>query len=585
MAAQSSSAQQRRILNLIWAAAGEYGFDPLFLAYGTDKKPDYYMNCMVGFVHKWYGDQMVRELFSCWEGDVRQNTMDDLAWLALENAAYEKELTVRPVLKELRVQHAKDFFSQEYLLSRQEWMAKNHLVYDMQNARWKDVLKKHAPVLTPREKELSQALLCPGSLDARALSDAIKKIMKDFLYFDGHVKQGSALGKHLKTHWLPHLQKVAPRKMLRTDSLKISRSQAGSDGDDPLPITLARGQIRMISREAAGSDRTYIENCFGRSLYAPRQQALTDQQLCTDTHFGCHLWFTDGAPAAGNTGNAESRRLTRQALEQEQRNREYYSAHKDLHLNAVRRITEQVNNCVLVHRQTEAELSRRGRLDGSIVWREPVLQDDRVFTRFEEDPSPSFTVDLLLDGSASRLRCQEEIAAQGYILSESLSRCGIPVRVSSFCSLRSYTVLRVLKDYGDRRGSSKIFRYFAAGWNRDGLALRGVGKLVSEAAGKRHLVILLTDASPSDSHKIPPVSSFPVSREYDGQAGIDDTAQEVRSLRRSGIRVAAVFMGVSSSVPAAKKIFGKNMVRIQRMDQLAAAAGKLIQAEIQELSN
>ena len=135
MAAQSSSAQQRRILNLIWASAGEYGFDPLFMAFGTDKKPDYYMNCIVGFVHKWYGDQMVRDLFASWEGDVRQGTMDDLAWLALENAAYQKELTQRPVLRELRQQHASDFFGQEYLLSRQEWMAKNQLVYSMQNAR------------------------------------------------------------------------------------------------------------------------------------------------------------------------------------------------------------------------------------------------------------------------------------------------------------------------------------------------------------------------------------------------------------------------------------------------------------------
>ena len=89
-----------------------------------------------------------------------------------------------------------------------------------------------------------------------------------------------------------------------------------------------------------------------------------------------------------------------------------------------------------------------------------------------------FTVDLMLDASASRLRCQESIAIEGYILAKSLAACGIPVRVTSFCSLRGYTVLHILKDFGDKNGERRVFDYFAAGWNRDGLALRGMGRCV-----------------------------------------------------------------------------------------------------------
>ena len=76
----------------------------------------------------------------------------------------------------------------------------------------------------------------------------------------------------------------------------------------------------------------------------------------------------------------------------------------------------------------------------------------------------------------------------------------------------------------------------------------------------------------------------PLSRDYDGQIGVDDTAAEVRALRQQGIRVAAVFMGENSSIPAANAIYGRDMARIRRMDQLAAAAGRLIQDEIRELS-
>ena len=36
--------------------------------------------------------------------------MDDLAWLALESAVYQKELPGRPALEELRQDHAREFF-------------------------------------------------------------------------------------------------------------------------------------------------------------------------------------------------------------------------------------------------------------------------------------------------------------------------------------------------------------------------------------------------------------------------------------------------------------------------------------------
>ena len=64
-----------------------------------------------------------------------------------------------------------------------------------------------------------------------------------------------------------------------------------------------------------------------------------------------------------------------------------------------------------------------------------------------------------------------------------------------------------------------------------------------------------------------------------------DTAAQVRALQRMGIRVSAVFMGEDSSAGAAAQIYGKNMARIRGMDQLARAAGRLIQNEIRELGD
>ena len=149
MDAQSYTAQERRAANQVWAAAGAYGFEPLFLARYTDGTTDFYMNTVVGLIHKYYGDALIRSIFDAWDGDLRQTMLDDMTWLYLENAAYRLELPRRPVLEALRHAHADYFFAIQYKLSRQEWMAKNQLVYTMQAARWRRVLGRADPVMTP----------------------------------------------------------------------------------------------------------------------------------------------------------------------------------------------------------------------------------------------------------------------------------------------------------------------------------------------------------------------------------------------------------------------------------------------------
>lgn len=582
MGVQTYSAQQRRAVNLIWAAAGEYGFEPKFLAMKTDGTPDFYMNFVIGLVYKWFGRDMLERLFDSWLGDVRQAVMDDLAWLALESAVYQKELPGRPALEELRQDHAREFFAMEYQTSRQEWMARNQLVYSMQAARWKNVLGKPDRLVTPWDKGLYRALCC-GDVSGEELEQALRACFRKYLGFDGKVRTKAELRLHFDNRrWIAFMTKMAPTELVRTDDLAIGRAaHAGQAG-----LVRAADALRSMlrSNERAEADRAYIQRCFGRSMYAPKQLSAIEQQRCTGNHLGCRLWFTRGDPAADVPPSSDSQQLYEQAAEQARLNRAAYAENSELYESALLRLTEQIRNCMLVHQQPEAVTARQGWLDGARVWREPVLGDDRVFLRQDQEPKPGFSVDLLLDGSASRLHCQETIAAQGYILAKSLLNCGIPVRVTSFCSLRGYTVLRVLKDFGEKNGERKIFDYFAAGWNRDGLALRMAAELLNTAPADKHLLILLTDASPDDSHKILPTGKVPLSRDYDGQVGVEDTADEVRALRRKGIRVAAVFMGENANVPNARAIYGQDLAPIRRMDQLSAAAGRLIQTEIRELS-
>ena len=573
------TAGQRRALNQIWSAAGEYGFEPLFMALQGNGEPDLYMNCVVGSLYRWYGEDAPRALFAAWAGDRRQERLDGLCWLALESAVYARELPERPVLEELRRIHAEDFFQQEQTLSRQEWMAKNQLVYAMQSARWRAVLHRRPPVLNPYEKRLAQALDC-GPLEREALARTILDIFARFGLFRGQVTPESALRLHLNGTLAALAVKLRPSEVRHTDMISVSAGRSGAEEGGNRP-KLRRGRQRLM--ENAETDREYIESCFGPPLLPQRDLNLLEQKLCTGVHFGCRLWVATGVPDPERARRRETRHLIEQSLLQCRRNRESYARDNALCQNMISRLTGQIQDCLRTYSQNEWETARRGRLDGSRAWRGTALGDGRVFLREVADLRPGFSVDLLLDASSSRLHCQETVAAQGYILSESLSRCGVPVRVSGFCSVRGYTILRVFKNFVDRNGSGQIFRYFASGWNRDGLVLRAAGALSGNAPGERRLVLLLTDAHPSDSRPIPPGGKYPLGHDYDGAPAVEDTAREVRALRKRGIRVAAVFMGEASQ--EAKTIYGQSLAAIRSMDRMAAAAGALIQNEIRELSD
>ena len=538
MEAQSYTAQERRAANQVWAAAGAYGFEPLFLAHNTDGTVDFYMNTIVGLVHKYYGDKLINSIFDRWAGDLRQAMLDDLAWLYLENAAYRLELPHRPVLEALRYSHADYFFAIQYKLSRQEWMARNQLVYTMQAARWRSVLGRNLPVMTPYESGLFRALAPDTAPQPDQLQDALLAVYAKFDLFDGTVHPKAALHLHLDGLLATLATKALPTQMIKTDRVTVEHSNAvDAAGSGP---SLDKRQAHITLKQNAAQDRAYIESCFGRSLYPPERLRKAEQELCTGVHLGCHLWFSAGVPSPEQAPTPEARHLAEQAELQADRNRAYYAKNQELHRSVVLRLTEQIRNCILVHQQPNARVARSGNVDPGRVWRAPLLNDDRVFLCAEEENHPAFTVDLLL----------------------------------------------VLKDFADKNRQN-INRYFASGWNRDGLALLAAGDLLDFAPGPapRHLLILLTDASPNDSRRIPPSPENPLGCGYEDAAGVADAAAQVRVLQRKGIRVSAVFMGEDRSAADAARIYGKNMARIRGMDQLARAAGRLIQNEIRELGD
>lgn len=578
----SYTAVQRRAANQVWDAAEKYDFEPLFLAmHAQEDRPDFYMNLIIGLAYKYYGKETIHSLFDQWNGDYRQSMLDDMTWLYLENILFGLEKEARPSLTELRREYAMKFFADEYKFSRQEWMSKNHLEYTMQSARWSHVTGRKTFMLTSMEKKLYKALTPEEQPVKEQLIEKLLMIYRHFLLFDGKKKTKKSLKLHFTGRFSHILTRIMPVQHVKTDRVTVMRSEQAVNQQASYETEKDKSRAVMFLKRAK-NDRSYIESCFGRSLYPQIELERAEKELCTGNHEGCHIWITDGRNA-GTTSrlSAEDRYLKEQAEKQEERNRKYYSENLDLYKSIIDDLAGQIRNCILVHRKMDVLTGRSGILDAGRVWRAEYLKDDHVFYSSEDTVEPSFTVDILLDASASRLQYQEIISAQGIIVSEGLMSCRIPVRVSEFCSVRGYTVLRVLKSF-DERKSDNVLRYFATGWNRDGLVMREVKSLLDFLPGPygKHLVVFLTDAMPNDSMRILPSDNDPFGHDYGNEIAVKDTAAEVRMLRREGIHVSAVLMGSDDGVINAVDIYGNEYTRIREITQLAKAVGELIKKQI-----
>ena len=582
---------RRRALNIIWTAAGEYGFEPAFMAFTQDGQPDLYMDSIIGYVRKWYDRETMQKLFDTTGSSLMRETFDGILWIGLENCAFEREVRERPVLSELRHACAEMFFEQQFTKSRQQWMAQNSLVYALQSARWNTVLGKEPGLVNPWEKNLFQELAFSGDWDARQIADHAYSVLRRYFRFSPGQAEHSLL-LLLKNRLFSFPTRILPSRMMRAEDLTFSRDGSGNG------IITARKSRNagLLTAAEEENNRIYIQNCFGLPLYNTEESSRIEQLLCSGRHQGCHIYFTDGLRQAEESidvqtgkepknpaSDGQIRETIRGAQAQAERNRTHYKERLHFYENCIARLSQQIRNALLVYPQPSRVAGRNGRIAPEKIWRAVYLNDERIFTEKFEEEQPDFSVDLMLDASASRLQSQETIAAQAYVIARSLHLCRIPVQVTSFLSLRGYTVIRRFCGYDEMDKDGRIFDYFSAGWNRDGLALRGAGHLMQDSPAKNRLLIILTDASPNDDRKIPSdrAGGHPLSRDYSGEAGIRDTSSEVRALKKSGVQVMAVLNGEDGSSEAARRIYDDDFVRIENIRRLSDAVGTLLQKKIE----
>lgn len=582
--------EERRARNFVWAAAGHYGLEPLFLAYAPDGTADMYLNMIIGLSYKWYDAEKLETFFHMLGGR-QEELYQGMLWIGLEQALYEKEKIHRPVLAELRQEYAQENLARYRVLKEYE------LIDQLRNGHCAEILGKSSG-LSGRTEELLRELTFTGEMGIEQILAKMKEILwKYFSYEPKMIKKER--GTYFLQKLLPAFHSIGKMHATYVKTKRYddpSWEESGNGGT----MEKARHYLLQFSRQGdEEKDRAYIEGCFGANSYTPREQKLLEDEVCTENHKNSHLYITRGYPMeepVTQTGSnttvrhqEENKRESREIREfrensrrQAEKNRQHYEKNRTVYENSIRRMTEKLRLELDARMDDVPVQARQGNIRASQVWRALYLEDPRVFEKREEVSDAGFSVDILIDASSSRKNSQEQIAAQAYILAKSLDLCGIPLQVYSYCSIRGYTVLRLFQSYGENRKAEEVFSYVAAGNNRDGLALRGAGHLMAQSEQEKKLLLVLTDGSPQDD-QIAAEGAFYKNREYTDQIAVEDTTEQVRQLKRRNIQVVGIFMGTERGLQTAHRIFGRDFVRIQNIQQFAEVVGKILQEKIREM--
>ena len=559
--------EKRRASNLIWNAAQNYDFEPDFKAYDEEGKADLYWNSIIGAVRKKYDPLIIEKMFASLQGSEDEVLYEQLIWIGLENAVYHQEAELRPALPALR-----KCYAQRIIAGAQ----RANLLEIIEEAHFRRVLGEN-PQMTPWNRKLLDALDFSADWDSETLSAHALQMLKDNFGFTPAQGQG----KRIKKRGLfssKRKEKANETSGVRKFGLGYSEHVTSGNQNQNGP---ARRVITDTSAEQTEAIlKKHISAYFGEPLYDDRTTIELERKLCVDSHKNCRLYYAIGSDQYDRKlrGHLADRRKA--ALKQMSANRTAYEADALRNRNSILRLTERIRNAMMAYLQPIVSRTSSGTLDTGRIWRGLHLDDDKVFTRVIQSDPGYLCVDILLDASYSQTNRQAMVSAQGYMIAEALTRCKIPVRVSSFCSVSGYTILTRYRDYYEWENNHRIFHFFTTGCNRDGLALRAMCQEMEAAPCENKILILLSDARPHDIIKFLQNGHYV---DYSEDNSILNTASEVRSLQHRGIAVICVFTGDDDDVPAAHTIYGRNFARIRNLDQFADTVGTLIQNQIRSI--
>ena len=562
--------QKKRASNIIWNAAKNYDFTPDFKAYDAEGHAELYWNCILGAAHRHYDYAKLDALFSTLRQEEDEDIYTGLLWLGLENAIYERECVDRPALTQLRQKYAQQYVRQYAGTQPDDY----HLYECLALAHYMRILGM-SPRLHKLDQKLLDALEFSPDLDTDAIVRTAQELFHQWFQIRTEERKKERRGLLIGPG---HFRRKSPGK-LHKFGLGFAEHTSCSQTDGTERVS---PDSDLRTKMSASELRAFMATKYGKALFADKQMREIERELCKENHACCHLHFTKGERVQGKIQNGFEALQREKEAAQILHNRSFFQKNISQNRTSISRLANKIQNSILLYLQPTAIKADAGALNGSIAWRASALDDDRVFTRNDRGESGDLCVDILLDSSTSQKNRQEIVSSQGYMIAEALNRCGIPCRVMSFCSMTGYTILRIFRDYQETGNNESIFEYVSNGCNRDGLAIRAAHYLMNQTAYEHKILIILSDVKPNDIIWIPNKEGEG-STPYEQDAGIVDTAFEVRRARSDGIAVICVFTGDDKDLPSAQTVYGRDFARITSLDKLADTVGMLLQNQIRNL--
>lgn len=551
---------RKRASNMVWTAAGRYDFDPIYLFFHENNEPILYLNTLEGLAYTSMSEDILLPFLKGLDFGRKPEKFRSMAQLVLEQAVFQRFQKSRPSLCTLREEYARIHLT-EFLPSGRY----QELGWERQSLiHWRRVLHMDLTGFSRRELALADALSRAAAFPDAGLVKEIKSVFRNFFYYQPLSARKSETTKFVGAG----LFLVLLSQFFSGDfHIRISDSVPGSFASFLSRLYVAGKHL--FSQTTAKEDQDFVFHTFGPCLFSENQMQSLQNRFCTGMHQKSLLWYASATSPDLAFGTEQET--------QYQKNLAYYQCDRRYYERSIHQITEHLKQ--VLEEQQEPDLVRvqSGILNPGQVFRIPAMHDLSVFFREVIWPVPDFSVDLVLDASSSRCQEQESIATQAYLIASSLLSLQIPVQVTSFRSVRGYTVLQSLKTY-EETNADGVFHYFTAGNNRDGLAFRAVRALMerSDKNPARHIVLFLTDAMPSDSRKAYLDLGMFHGKDYREDLAVEDTRNAIRELRSDGICVAAVFWGGDYAISSLKHIYGDSFIRIKQIQQFPEAVSSLL---------
>ncbi|EEI86757.1 von Willebrand factor type A domain protein [Anaerococcus lactolyticus ATCC 51172] len=554
-----------RQYNIIWDFAEKYDFLPQ-KSYPMD---EVYKNMTRGFIIKTFDFKVLDSYFDYLRAESPFfSEFSFITNLLMEDIAYKSLAKNNLVIESLR----KDFARKA--LRKYNFHEADNLNEQIEKAYYGKILDK--PITEgPFFRTIYRDIFKIYELDTARLIEKLNEVFKTYFRFEKSKENESLLKEMIKDKKpkdFKNNKKDAKDFDFSDDFIKdqfnigsaeftgnIYLEEKNKDMDRHLIL------LNLDKEGYHGSDE-FIEDFYGKSVFPEMRVRSLEKKLATGVHAGKFLYFTKGVYT--DSPNAKFYKKNRDEVFS--KNKDYIEKNLAINNRSIKELAQTIKNSIANYEDFADVSKAYGIVDSTKAWKASVLKDFNIFDNVENDDVSTFKVDLLLDSSASQRNRQEVIANQAYIIENAMDEVGIPIRVMSFSTLRDHTVFNLFRDYNEKHNNKEIFKYFASGSNRDGLAFKVLNELIDKTKdNEKHIVIILSDGRPNDEKANINTVKLLEKEQYVGDVAVYDTAKEIRNIKNEEVSVLGVFTGEDEDIENGKLIYGTDFCRITSLENFS----------------